>query len=193
MDCGLPGFLVHGILQARTLEWVAISFSNAWKWKVKVKSLSRVRLYIYMYNGMLFSLEKEMLTRWEHPVKWDKTVPKRQILYNFTYVRHLKGFPGGTSGKESSRQHRRQKTRVRFLGQEDPLEKEMATHSSILAWRIPWTEEPDRLQSMESQRGRHDWAKSAMMKHLKYSDLQRRKGEWRGAWGEGVKRGGMGS
>ena len=42
MDCSLPGFSIHGILQARTLEWVAISFSNAWKWKVKVKSLSRV-------------------------------------------------------------------------------------------------------------------------------------------------------
>ena len=44
MDCSLPGFSVPGILQARTLEWVAISFSNAWKWKVKVKSLSRVWL-----------------------------------------------------------------------------------------------------------------------------------------------------
>ena len=44
MDCSLPGFSVHEILQARTLEWVAISFSNAGKWKVKVKSLSRVRL-----------------------------------------------------------------------------------------------------------------------------------------------------
>jgi len=44
MDCSPPGFSVHGILQARTLEWVAISFSNAWKWKVKVKSLSRVWL-----------------------------------------------------------------------------------------------------------------------------------------------------
>ena len=44
MDCSLPGFSVHGILQARTLEWVAISFSSAWKWKVKVKSLSHVWL-----------------------------------------------------------------------------------------------------------------------------------------------------
>ena len=44
MDFSLPGFSIHGILQARTLEWVAISFSNAWKWKVKVKSFSRVRL-----------------------------------------------------------------------------------------------------------------------------------------------------
>ena len=45
-------------------------------------------------------------------------------------------------------------TQVRSLGWEDPLEKEMATHSSILAWRIPWTEEPGGLQSMGSQRVR---------------------------------------
>ena len=51
-------------------------------------------------------------------------------------------------------------TQVRSLGQEDPLEKEMATHSSTLAWRIPWTEEPGRLQSMGSQRVGHDWATS---------------------------------
>ena len=47
---------------------------------------------------------------------------------------------------------------VRSLGQEDTLEKEMAMPSSILAWRIPWTEEPDGLQSMGSQRVGHDWA-----------------------------------
>ena len=47
-------------------------------------------------------------------------------------------------------------TWVRSLGWEDPLEKEMVTHSSILAWRIPWTEKPGRLQSMGSQRVRHD-------------------------------------
>ena len=45
-----------------------------------------------------------------------------------------------------------QETQVRSLGQEDPLEKEMATHSSIFDWRIPWTEEPGRLQSMRLQR-----------------------------------------
>ena len=49
-----------------------------------------------------------------------------------------------------------QETQVRFLGQENPLEKEMATHSAILAWRIPLSEEPGVLQSMESQRVRHD-------------------------------------
>ena len=51
-------------------------------------------------------------------------------------------------------------TRVQSLGQEDPLEKEMAAHSSILAWRIPWMEEPGGLQSMGSRRVRHDWATS---------------------------------
>ena len=49
-----------------------------------------------------------------------------------------------------------QETQVQTLGQEDPLEKGRATHSSILAWRIPWTEEPGRLQSMGSQRVGHD-------------------------------------
>ena len=50
-----------------------------------------------------------------------------------------------------------QETRVRSLGWEDPLEKEMATHSNILAWRIPWTEEPGRLQSKGSQRVGLKW------------------------------------
>ena len=53
-----------------------------------------------------------------------------------------------------------QETWVRFLGREDPLEKEMATHSSTLAWKIPWTEEPGRLQSMGSKRVGHNWATS---------------------------------
>ena len=51
-------------------------------------------------------------------------------------------------------------TQVRSLGWEHPLEKEMASHSSILAWKIPWKEEPGRLQSMESQRVGHDWVTS---------------------------------
>ena len=59
------------------------------------------------------------------------------------------GFPGGSENKESS-------CNEGDLGQEDPLEKEMATHSSMLAWRIPWTEEPGRVQSMGSQRVGHD-------------------------------------
>ena len=50
----------------------------------------------------------------------------------------------------------RRETRIQSLGREDPLEKEMVTHSSILVWRIPWTEEPGRLQSMGLQRVRHN-------------------------------------
>ena len=56
-----------------------------------------------------------------------------------------------------------QETRVRSLGWKDLLEKEMETHSSTLAWKIPWTEEPGRLQSMGSQRVGHDWATSMSM------------------------------
>ena len=57
-------------------------------------------------------------------------------------------FPGGSVVKNLPEV---QEMRVRSVGQEDPLEKGMATHSSILAWRIPWTEEPGGLQSMGSQ------------------------------------------
>ena len=59
------------------------------------------------------------------------------------------GFPGGSVVKNSPAT---EEMWVRSLGQEDPLEKEMATHSSIFAWRIPWTEEPGGLQSMGLQR-----------------------------------------
>ena len=60
------------------------------------------------------------------------------------------GFPGGSDVKESDC-----KTWVQSLGQEDTLEKEMGIHSSILAWKIPWTVEPGSLQTMGSQRVQH--------------------------------------
>ena len=63
------------------------------------------------------------------------------------------GFPGGSDGKESLAV---QETLVQSLGPEDPLEEEIATHSSILAWEIPWTEEPGGVQSMRLQRDGHD-------------------------------------
>ena len=62
-------------------------------------------------------------------------------------------FPGGSVVKCLPAM---QETWVRFLDQEDPLEKEMAIHSSTVAWKIPWTEEPDRLQFMGSQRVGHN-------------------------------------
>ena len=69
---------------------------------------------------------------------------------------HTQGFPHGLDSKESV--CNAQETWVWFLGGEDLLEKGMTTHSSILSWRIPWTEEPGGLQSRGVQRVRHSWA-----------------------------------
>ena len=74
------------------------------------------------------------------------------------------GFPGGRDSKEYE-----QETQVQSLGQEDPSEKEMATHFCTLAWKIPWMEEPGGLQSMGLQRVKHDWATSL---HLAYKENQ---------------------
>ena len=69
---------------------------------------------------------------------------------------YAKGYPGGSAVKNPPAM---QETWVQSLGREDPLEKEMAAHSSILAWEIQWTEEPGELQSTGSQRVEHDWAR----------------------------------
>ena len=68
-----------------------------------------------------------------------------------------------------------QETQVQSLSWEDPLEKEMAAHSSTLAWRIPWTEEPGGLQSAGSQRVGHDWATS-LTHSLTHSVIKKKKG-----------------
>ena len=67
----------------------------------------------------------------------------------------MRGFPGGSVVKNPPA---KQEIQVRSQGQEDPLEEEMATYSSIPAWGNPWTEEPGGLQSMGLQRGGHDLA-----------------------------------
>ena len=67
----------------------------------------------------------------------------------FRLVEEFKGVPGGSDGKESA-------CNTDSIPGANPLVKGMAIHSSILAWRIPWTEEPGALQSMESERVRHD-------------------------------------
>ena len=85
--------------------------------------------------------------------------PTRNIRKPYCVLSELKvdrGFPqGALSGKEPTCLCRRHKRWVGDLGWEDVLEEEMATHSSILAWRIPWSEEPGRLQFIEVQRVRH--------------------------------------
>ena len=66
------------------------------------------------------------------------------------------GFPGGASGKDQPANAGDARETGCSLGWEDPLEEEMATRSCILAWKIPWTEEPGGLQSLGSQRVGHD-------------------------------------
>ena len=60
------------------------------------------------------------------------------------------GFPGGTVVKNPPTKLQMKESKVRSLGHEDPIDKELATHFGLLAWEIPWTKEPDRLQSMGS-------------------------------------------
>ena len=99
------------------------------------------------------------------------------LILNFT-IRILEqlavrmDFPGGASGKEPTCQCRRHETHVQSLGQEDPLEEEMATQFSILAWRIPWTEEPGRLWSIVSQRVEHDWSNLTCMQSKMTPDIK---------------------
>ena len=76
-------------------------------------------------------------------IEWERLEISKKIRDAFLVAQRLKRLPAMW------------KTRVRSLGWEDPLEKEMATHSGILAWRIPWMEEPGGLQSTGSQRVRH--------------------------------------
>ena len=119
IDSSPPGSPIPGILQARILEWVAISFSNAWKWKVKVKSLSCV-----------WPSATPWTMRWRSLVCSVHGVAEGQTrLSEFTFPFHFHA-----------------------------LEKDMATHSSVLAWRIPGTGEPGGLLSMESHRFGHDWS-----------------------------------
>ena len=81
----------------------------------------------------------------------------RDLIYetNMYLLCARRGFPGGSVVKNLPAM---QEMRVWFLGQEDPLEEGMATHSSVLACRIPWIEEPGKLQSIVLQRVRHDWS-----------------------------------
>ena len=79
---------------------------------------------------------------------------KSCLLSSILYV-HVLGFLGGAAVKSICKAGA-QETQVQFLGWEEPLEEETATHSNILSWRIPWAEEPVRLQFMGLQRVRHN-------------------------------------
>ena len=146
---------------------------GAWWAAVHGVSKSRTWLSDLTFTFHFPALEKEMATyssvlAWRIPGTGEPgklpSMGSRRVGHDWSdlAVAHANmGFPGGTSGKESSWQCRKHEKWVQSLGQEDPLEKGMTTHSSILAWRILWTEEPGGLQSIRSQRVRHDWSDSA--------------------------------
>ena len=85
IDGSPPGFPVPGILQARRLEWVAISFSNAWKWKVKGKSLSRVRLFTTPWTVAHQAPPSMGFSRQEY---WSG-VPSPSLIYMYTHFKYV--------------------------------------------------------------------------------------------------------
>ena len=119
-DGSPPGSPIPGILQARTLEWVAISFSNAWKWKVKVKSLSHVQLLATPWTAAYQAPLPMGYARQEY---WSRVpLPSPNWIHCFPLNLEVKlNLPA------------MQKTHVWSLCQEDPLEEGMATYSRILA------------------------------------------------------------
>ena len=129
--------------------------------KITVYSIS-VQIFFLLCNSFLEILNLSLLlhlwTVQTGPFTWN-TFSTYIVFINLHFEIVLKispnpvnysiNFPGGSDGKASPW--------VRSLGQEDPLEKEITTHSSTLAWKIPWMEESSRLQSMGLQRVGHDW------------------------------------
>ena len=87
IDGSPPGPPIPGILQARTLEWVAISFSNAWKWKVKVKSLSRVQLLATPMDSYPMEQPTRLLRPWDFPGK-STGVGCHHLLWNLRLITH---------------------------------------------------------------------------------------------------------
>ena len=93
---------------------------------------------------------------------WEEDEPKYQQVIIWEYCDYL------LVAQMVKHLSTMQETWVRSLGREDPLEKEMAIHSSTTAWKIPWTEEPGRLQSTGLQRVGHDWATSLLLLQVRF-------------------------
>ena len=156
--CNPMDYTVHGILQARILEWVAFPFSRG-------SSQPRDRSQVLCIAADSLPAEpqgkpKLQTSFYFHPFfYWCVFSVLRS--YPVSHISITRYFSlASLVAQRLKRLPPMGETRVWSLGREDPRGKEMVTHSSTLAWRIPWTEEPGRLQSMGSQRVGHDWATS---------------------------------
>ena len=111
-------------------------------------------LYVYITLSSLDLLPIQLTM--EHWIQVPVLYSRFSLFIYFIHSINSVGFPGSANSKELYCQFRREEMRVRSLGWEDALEEGMAAHSSILAWRIPWAEEPGGLQSIGSHRVGHD-------------------------------------
>ena len=105
-------------------------------------------------DGIIGSVESYSLDCQGSPVHQFLIFKTLEMFY--PHVTEAWDFPRGSGVKNPPAMQELQEMKFQSLGQEDPLEEAMATHSSILAWRIPWTEEPGGLRSIASQRVAHD-------------------------------------
>ena len=159
MDCSLPGSSVHGIFQARILQWVAISFSRGssrprdWTWvsctagRLFTEPPGKSSLLISKNTHFSDIIINTLFFLW----LWFALFLCPFFTFKFYIYIYLK-CKTSLVAQTVKCLPTMQETWVRSLGREDPLQKEMATHSSTLAWKIPWMEEPGRLQSMGLQR-----------------------------------------
>ena len=167
MDCSLPGSSIHGIFQARVPEWGAIAFSASWVVIDVTQFFAIFPRYMPESLKDLLLKSSEQLRTFFSVVQWQplfsKAIPLKELLEQgrkvLQYAYWLEAHGASQVAQWIKNPPAVQETSemwVPSLSQEDPLEDDMATHSNILAWRIPWTEEPGWLQSMRSQRVGHD-------------------------------------
>ena len=171
-DCVACGILIPwpGIESGPSA--VKMQSSNHWRAREFLQPHFIVCLFVCFFNLTHEKTVKNqsLLAQWitdQNKVmveKIEETKAKHRARYfkyfkTYTLVKMGRGFPSGSlQVKNPPAMQELQVTWVQSLDQEDPLEEGMVTHSSILAWRIPWTEEPGGLQSMGLQRVRHDWS-----------------------------------
>ena len=151
-DRGGDGWMAS--LTQRTWIWLN---SRSWWWTGRPGMLQSMGLQRVRLNWLtkLNQTNNQMKCNLKEPigmVTFFILSKKIKVSEEFYFKEYL----GSLVAQRLKRLPARQETLVRSLGPEDPLEKEMATHSSILAWKIPWTEKPGRLQSIGSQRVGHD-------------------------------------